>query len=182
MVISEAAYAETGRIEGPGVTTNQESDQGDAWRHCLWQCEVAKRWGANVAEAVGDIHEETGLAEAAAQPQVKNRFGRTPKEQEAIRTDMDQLNNQIGRNCAQAKSCKECCLHQLSIGRLITTLEGDLGTTGPGHTCEPRVKKRPITSDPLGRPSGLGSGVQPWYALTRGTVVLRRPAPGSGVT
>ena len=79
----------------------QWNGSGDAYRHCIWSCEMAKRIGKTNAELFGDAHEETGNG--------------NPKE-----IEMDKHNNQVGRMLSEsACSCADACKQALEEGKLM---------------------------------------------------------------
>ena len=96
----------------------------DAFRHCVWQCLIAKASGAGDAAAVGYAHERAGGRKTPAQPQG-----------EAI---MDLKNNAVGRACsADPRDCADSCMDKLTGGDLF----------GPwGRPMAPPVMSPPATA------------------------------------
>jgi len=77
--------------------------EGDAWRHCYWNCKMVRKIGDHCAKYIADQHEEAG-----------NRGGQPPSE-----ADMDYHNNHIGRGLGSQKgSCTDLCMKALKDGRL----------------------------------------------------------------
>lgn len=95
---SLAAAANSGL---PGL----HNGSADAYRHCLWSCEMAKAIGAKQAEEVGNIHE---------------KFGKNPPGE----TCMDLRNNAQGRNAANSPDCASSCRGLLTGGKLQTSPGG----------------------------------------------------------
>jgi RHS repeat-associated protein len=68
-------------------------NRADAMRHCIWNCCMARLFGASVAETVASLHEERGGGPPASNA-------------------MDLCNNKHGRNCGRSwlgASCETCC-------------------------------------------------------------------------
>jgi RHS repeat-associated protein len=86
----------------PGGTAGLHNGAGDAFRHCLWSCEMAKQCGRWTAWAAGYGHEV-----------LDNHL--TPPDESA----MDNFNNMEGRACgARACSCEACCIGKTRCGGL----------------------------------------------------------------
>ena len=79
--------------------------QADAYRHCLWSCEMTKAIGGKQAEEVGNIHE---------------KYGKNPPGE----TCMDLRNNAQGRNAANGPDCATSCRGLLTGGQLQTSPGG----------------------------------------------------------
>ena len=78
---------------------------GDAFRHCLWSCLMARNIGARNAALIADEHENAGRREGQ------------PSDEEA----MDRANNVVGRVCAakSPKPCREACTDAYNNGFLF---------------------------------------------------------------
>jgi RHS repeat-associated protein len=78
----------------------------DAYRHCLWSCQMARYLGPQVAKTIGDNHEDAG-----------ERRGQPPSERA-----QDERNNHAGRcvgsNRANNKNCVDKCTDLLMAGGL----------------------------------------------------------------
>jgi RHS repeat-associated protein len=80
----------------------------DAYRHCLWSCEMTKALRIQQAKLVADEHEYAG-----------QRSGQNPAERK-----MDEANNYAGRHCripngkGKMPTCEEACMGLLRSGRL----------------------------------------------------------------
>jgi RHS repeat-associated protein len=122
---------------GMGPTPHEDDGSVDALRHCLWQCRLAKVWGATAAKAVGDIHEKYGRTRAVREAQ---RKGDPDVLANASAAEwMDQANNAIGRECANSGvDCLTCCLDKLRAGQLMFRLSGVMG-----HHALPECERKP---------------------------------------
>jgi RHS repeat-associated protein len=81
----------------------------DAYRHCVWACEMIKSVGTEHARVIAGNHERTG-----------ERRGQPPEERA-----MDEANNTEGFRCAiDPRPCSESCMDKLKGGQL-TGLDGD---------------------------------------------------------
>jgi hypothetical protein len=78
-------------VDGKEYDYGIHNGPGDAVRHCVWNCEMARRNSKQCAKKWGDAHEPKSC---------KNK-----KEQEE--KDMDQHNNAVGRDLAQEE---EICI------------------------------------------------------------------------
>ncbi|MFN9639942.1 MAG: RHS repeat domain-containing protein [Pirellula sp.] len=75
----------------------------DAFRHCVWNCEMAKDMGGSDAKCVADVHEDCG--------------SNPPGE-----VCMDLFNNGKGREAARdSRSCSVSCMELLQRGELQTS-------------------------------------------------------------
>ena len=81
--------------------------QGDAFRHCIWSCDLANSLGVDQAKKVGDLHE---------------RYGKGPEAEQC----MDLKNNEEGRGAAGAGNCSTSCMGLLGGGALQTTPGGTM--------------------------------------------------------
>jgi hypothetical protein len=94
-------YSEGNTGEAPN------NNEGDAYRHCVWSCCMARTIGAEQAETITDIHEDCN----------PNR----PEEHE-----MDQHNNKIGRDVGVSGfDCEKGCTDAVEIGRTINEPDWD---------------------------------------------------------
>ncbi|MDY7011717.1 MAG: hypothetical protein SVV80_13350 [Planctomycetota bacterium] len=79
--------------------------EGDAWRHCYWNCKMVRKIGTHCAKYIADQHEEAGSRAEPPQPKAE--------------ADMDYHNNHIGRQLAsQEGSCSGLCMQALKDGKL----------------------------------------------------------------
>jgi RHS repeat-associated protein len=94
----------------------RHNGDGDAFRHCLASCEMAREYGSTIAEALGDAHEFRGDLNG----------------QERGEKEMDKHNNKCGREAAEeAKSAEDCakgCDEALKNGKLKTYQAGTTST------------------------------------------------------
>jgi RHS repeat-associated protein len=80
-------------------------DIKDAYRHCVWSCEMAKRIGPDQAETIGDAHEQGGSRNSSPGS-----------------AGMDTSNNRTGRACADIspdKPCSQTCLQVKDVLKVI---------------------------------------------------------------
>jgi RHS repeat-associated protein len=82
----------------------------DAFRHCLWSCQMTQAMGADKAKLIGDEHENEG-----------DRHGQPRGERK-----MDEANNDVGRKCraqtdpsGKKKDCYDGCMNLLFSGQLF---------------------------------------------------------------
>ncbi|MBX3410142.1 MAG: RHS repeat-associated core domain-containing protein, partial [Phycisphaeraceae bacterium] len=91
---------------------SQGDSRADAWRHCVWNCNMTIKLGFNCAKIVGDNHE-------------RGRMG--PADQ------MDLHNNAIGRAIGmRGQNCSDGCTEANDNGQLITTPPTKAAPNGPG--------------------------------------------------
>ena len=128
-------------------------------RHCVWQCYLAKAYGARAAEAVGNVHEAFGMAEAvqqaskaaaraAAAAKAGDAHGAASANAEAaeIMSDaakaaaMDLQNNVHGRACEKAANCLDCCLDKINGGML--TMDTPEGLQPAPPPCGPLHRRK----------------------------------------
>jgi RHS repeat-associated protein len=74
----------------------RHNGEGDAFRHCLGSCEVAREYGSGISEALGDAHEMRG--DWNGQPEGEKK--------------MDKHNNECGRKRAEKAKKKEDCIKE----------------------------------------------------------------------
>jgi hypothetical protein len=75
--------------------------RADAYRHCLWSCEMSRSIGVEKAQLVGDNHEA---------------WGNNP----AGETQMDLFNNRAGREFSSSPTpCSSSCMQGVEEGSLI---------------------------------------------------------------
>ena len=103
----------------PGASGGQR----DAFRHCVWSCEMTKQINKQDAKDIGDAHEAAG-----------DRRGQDPADRA-----MDEKNNEVGRDCGanNSKDCSVSCMDRLSEGELF----------GPGG--KPMPAPSPASQPPL---------------------------------
>ena len=79
----------------------QWNGTGDAYRHCVWNCEMAKKIGQDEAKKFADAHEDE-------------------KNGNCYETTMDLHNNAIGRELAKnaETDCANACRQALNEGKL----------------------------------------------------------------
>ncbi len=83
----------------------QHNGKGDAFRHCLWSCDMANTIGQNSAKSVGDIHEA---------------WSSGPR-REVL---MDLFNNEVGRRYSgSGRTCAAACMSGVGDGSLSTDVE-----------------------------------------------------------
>jgi len=84
----------------------QHNGYGDAYRHCLWSCQMARYLNEWMAKVIGDNHEDTG-----------ERNNQDPDERK-----QDEANNAVGRclgsNDKDKRDCIRRCGEKLANGRL----------------------------------------------------------------
>ncbi len=80
-----------------GLTENDahEGSQVNAFRHTLWQATITKNFGSDVAQEIGNAHEENPLAMSGGN--LKTLFTASEKADETV----DLLNNVIGRSIGE---------------------------------------------------------------------------------
>lgn len=78
----------------------------DAWRHCYWNCRMAKEIGADQAETVSNNHEEDNPG-----PEIEST--------------MDLHNNRVGFEDCLNDNCDDCCQGKLDAGKLFVIDETD---------------------------------------------------------
>jgi RHS repeat-associated protein len=102
--MSQDALADAERSGLPGL----HNGPADAYRHCLRSCRMTEALGVEQAKAIADEHENAG-----------ERSGQRPDERQ-----MDEANNDAGRNCAiqpekKKRSCDDKCMQLLMDGGLF---------------------------------------------------------------
>lgn len=99
--LADESQAEAAKSGLPGL----HNGPADAYRHCLWSCQMTKAIGASQAEEVGNIHE---------------KYGENPPGEIC----MDLHNNAQGRNAASGTDCAASCRGLLTGGNLQTSPGG----------------------------------------------------------
>ncbi len=151
-------------LAGPGYSAGAKDGPGDAIRHCVWQCLLAKAFGEKAAEAVGNVHEAFGMkaaeskaAEKRAEASVAAARGDSAGADAASAAadqmifdatesmKMDQWNNSEGRECQYEPDCLDCCLSKINRGALLNKSGGNKWI-GP-EPCELKRRRRPVTGN-----------------------------------
>lgn len=92
--------------QNSGLSGSHNSPQ-DAYRHCLWSCQMTKDIGGGQATTIADNHEDADRSH----------------NQSAAERQMDQANNAAGRSCGKNKkdkrSCEDKCKGLLDNGGLF---------------------------------------------------------------
>jgi RHS repeat-associated protein len=95
--------------------------KGDALRHCIWLCCMAELLNSNLAEAVGEIHEEEAPPNpppgTIGPPIGWGSIDDWKDDDSAMDRHNNAIGNGIGSNCPN--NCTEDCKKALEDGRLI---------------------------------------------------------------
>ena len=119
--LASEAYQAAAESGLPGAHNGAQ----DAFRHCVWQCLIAKSSGKADAKVIGNGHERAGTRRNPPQPQ-----------REAA---MDLKNNAVGRQCADdPRDCAQSCKDKLNGGQLF----GPGGVPMAPPTTSPPVPER----------------------------------------
>jgi len=102
-----ASFAnQAGRLAQTRYPNNVLGGIGDAYRHCLWSCMMAKFLGQDCAAKIAENHENGN----------DRRAEQTPADRQ-----MDTANNAAGRNLAkQGDNCPGMCAQAADDGKLTT--------------------------------------------------------------
>ena len=111
-----------------------QGSEGDAFRHCVANCDLVSCWGESCATCLGDAHEEN------------NRTDSTDKQNIETHISMDLANNKAGRIAGKAchpnarNCCARACLSKLSAGGLVVAFPtGDPIPGVPGSITPPTL-------------------------------------------
>lgn len=91
-LIVKRAQSKTDRLVGIHYPGWIDGDEGNAYRHALWNAIMSRDAGKNMAELFATAHENQGLTDAQHRYQVWNGFNGLQHK------NMDLHNNQMGRN------------------------------------------------------------------------------------
>ncbi|MBE1557166.1 DUF6973 domain-containing protein [Sporosarcina limicola] len=92
-LLVKAAQSRTDKITSERYPNWKDGDKGNAFRHALWNAQMARNIGKNLAEQFATAHENHGLTDAEYKAQVW--FGFNGLEHK----NMDLHNNKMGRDC-----------------------------------------------------------------------------------
>ena len=119
-----------------GLTTGNEGDEGNAFRHVLWQGIITKEMGADQALRIGNAHEDNLKIDLSQ---------RTFKNMSDADKAVDLLNNKIGREIGE----KNKGVSNQAMGKLVAKefFENGLWTTSQNKDGSISIKKTKITKE-----------------------------------
>ena len=119
-----------------GLSTGNEGDQGNAFRHALWQGIITNEMGANHAERIGNVHEDNINIDLS-----QRTFSTMTDADKAV----DLLNNEIGRDIGEQNKGASNQTMAKKVAKEF--YENGLWTTSKNKDGSVSIQKTKITKD-----------------------------------